>query len=68
MKEKMEILQGTRDLVVLQTLTSMGSVHGSAIAARFERASAGPIHLNMGTLYPALVRLEQRSRSAANGA
>ena len=56
----MEILQGTLDLMVLQTLASMGPLHGYAIAARFEQASAGSIQLNMGTLYPALVRLEQR--------
>ena len=56
----MEILQGTLDLMVLQTLASMGRLHGYAIAARFERASSGSIQLNMGTLYPALVRLEQR--------
>lgn len=56
----MEILQGTLDLMVLQTLASMGRLHGYAIAARFEQASAGSILLNMGTLYPALVRLEQR--------
>lgn len=60
MEEKMEILQGTLDLMVLQTLYSMGPLHGYAIAARFEQASAGSIQLNMGTLYPALVRLEQR--------
>lgn len=56
----MEILQGTLDLMVLQTLASMGPLHGYGIAARFEQASAGSIQLNMGTLYPALVRLEQR--------
>lgn len=56
----MEILQGTLDLMVLQTLASMGRLHGYAIAARFEQASSGSIQLNMGTLYPALVRLEQR--------
>ena len=56
----MEILQGTLDLMVLQTLASMGPMHGYAVAARFEQASAGSIQLNMGTLYPALVRLQQR--------
>jgi PadR family transcriptional regulator PadR len=56
----MEILPGTLDLMLLQTLASMQPLHGYAIAARFEQASAGSIQLNMGTLYPALVRLEQR--------
>jgi PadR family transcriptional regulator len=61
MELNMEILQGTLDLMVLQTLASMGRLHGYAIAARFEQASSGAIQLNMGTLYPALVRLEQRA-------
>ncbi len=60
MKQKMEILQGTLDLMVLQTVSAMGPLHGYAIAARFDQASHGGIQLNMGTLYPALVRLEQR--------
>ena len=46
--------------MVLQTLASMGPQHGYAIAARIEQASSGSIQPNMGTLYPALVRLEQR--------
>jgi len=54
-----DILQGTLD-VVLQTLTTLGPVHGYAIATRFEQVSNGAIHLNMGTLYPGLMRLEQR--------
>src|SRR5262249_9478098 len=54
------ILQGTLDLMVLQTLASMGPQHGYAIAARIEQASGGALELNMGTLYPALMRLEQR--------
>jgi len=60
MEEKTDILQGTLDLMVLQTLASMGPLHGYAIAARFEQVSEGAIQLNMGTLYPALVRLEQQ--------
>ena len=56
----MEILQGTLDLMVLQSLASMGPQHGYAIAGRIEQASSGCLQLNMGTLYPALVRLEQR--------
>ena len=57
---KTEILQGTLDMMVLQTLTTLGPVHGYAIAARLEQVSDGAIHLNMGTLYPGLMRLEQR--------
>ena len=59
---KAEVLQGTLDLMVLQTLESMGPQHGYAIAARLEQVSAGALQLNMGTLYPALTRLEQRGR------
>jgi transcriptional regulator len=54
------VLQGTLDLMVLQTLQSMGPQHGYAIAARLEQLSAGALQLNMGTLYPGLMRLEQR--------
>ena len=57
---KADVLQGTLDLLVLQTLESMGPQHGYAIAARLEQVSAGALQLNMGTLYPALMRLEQR--------
>src|SRR5947208_1058040 len=57
---KTDILQGTLDIMVLQTLTTLGPLHGYAIAARLEQVSNGAIHLNMGTLYPGLMRLEQR--------
>jgi PadR family transcriptional regulator PadR len=57
---KADVLQGTLDLMVLQTLDSMGPQHGYAIAARLEQVSTGALQLNMGTLYPALMRLEQR--------
>jgi PadR family transcriptional regulator len=57
---KADVLQGTLDLMVLQTLETMGPQHGYAIAARLEQVSAGALQLNMGTLYPALMRLEQR--------
>jgi PadR family transcriptional regulator, regulatory protein PadR len=57
---KTDVLQGTLDLMVLQTLDSMGPVHGYMIAARLEQVSGGALQLNMGTLYPALMRLEQR--------
>lgn len=58
--DKAEVLQGTLDLMVLQTLATIGPQHGYAIAARLELVSAGALQLNMGTLYPALMRLEQR--------
>jgi PadR family transcriptional regulator, regulatory protein PadR len=57
---KADVLQGTLDLMVLQTLDSLGSQHGYAIASRLEQVSHGALQLNMGTLYPALMRLEQR--------
>ena len=57
---KTDVLQGTLDLMVLQTLDTMGAQHGYAIASRLEQVSKGALQLNMGTLYPALMRLEQR--------
>ena len=60
MSNKADVLQGTLDLMVLQTLRSLGPLHGYAIAARLEQVSKGALQLNMGTLYPALMRLEQR--------
>lgn len=57
---KADVLQGTLDLMVLQTLETMGPQHGYGIAARLEQVSSGALQLNMGTLYPALMRLEQR--------
>ncbi|HEY7338128.1 MAG TPA: PadR family transcriptional regulator [Bryobacteraceae bacterium] len=62
---KTEVLQGTLDLIVLQTLAAMGPQHGYAIAARLEQVSAGSIRLNMGTLYPGLMRLEQQGLVSA---
>src|ERR1044072_10061320 len=59
-EEKAGVLQGTLDLMVLQTLAVLGTLHGYAIAARIEQVSSGAIQLNMGTLYPGLLRLEQR--------
>jgi PadR family transcriptional regulator PadR len=55
-----EVLQGTLDLMVLQTVAALGPLHGYAIAARLEQVSRGALRLNMGTLYPGLMRLEQR--------
>src|SRR6185295_10036839 len=57
---KADVLQGTLDLMVLQTVATLGPMHGYAIAARLEQVSGGSIQLNMGTLYPGLMRLEQR--------
>ena len=57
---KAGVLQGTLDLMVLQTLATLGAQHGYAIASRIEQVSSGAIQLNMGTLYPGLLRLEQR--------
>jgi transcriptional regulator len=57
---KAGVLQGTLDLMVLQTLETLGPQHGYAIASRLEQVSSGALQLNMGTLYPALMRLEQR--------
>jgi PadR family transcriptional regulator, regulatory protein PadR len=57
---KTEVLQGTLDLMVLRTLESLGPLHGYAISARLHQVSGGALQLNMGTLYPALMRLEQR--------
>jgi PadR family transcriptional regulator, regulatory protein PadR len=57
---KADVLQGTLDLMVLQTLATLGALHGYAIAARLEQVSAGALRVNMGTLYPGLMRLEQR--------
>ena len=57
---KADVLQGTLDLMVLQTLDSLGPLPSYAIAARLEQVSGGALQLNMGTLYPALMRLEQR--------
>jgi transcriptional regulator len=57
---KTDVLQGTLDLMVLQTVATLGPLHGYAIAARLEQVSDGALRLNMGTLYPGLMRLEQR--------
>jgi PadR family transcriptional regulator, regulatory protein PadR len=59
---RISILQGTLDLIVLQTLQSMGPQHAYAIATRLQQVSEDLLHLNQGTLYPALVRLEQQGR------
>lgn len=56
----MDLLQGTLDLMVLRTLQSMGPQHGFGLAKRMEQISEGILDLNQGTLYPALLRMEQR--------
>ena len=61
-ESKSDVLQGTLDLMVLKTLESMGSLHGYGIARRIEQVSANTLSLNQGTIYPALLRLEQRGR------
>jgi PadR family transcriptional regulator PadR len=55
-----EVLQGTLDLMVLRTLDAMGPQHGLGLAKRILQVSEGILNLNQGTLYPALLRLEQR--------
>jgi transcriptional regulator len=66
--ERMAVLQGTLDLMILQTLAALGPQHGYAIAARLEQVSDGAIQLNMGTLYPGLTRLEARGWISAKWA
>ena len=57
---KAEVLQGTLDLMVMKTLDTLGSQHGYGIAQRLQQVSQDLLQLNQGTLYPALLRLEQR--------
>jgi PadR family transcriptional regulator PadR len=57
---KLDLLQGTLDLMVLQTLAAMGSLHGYGIARRIEQVSGDEILLNQGTIYASLVRLQLR--------
>ena len=57
---KADILQGTLDLMVLRTLETMGPQHGFGLARRIQQISLNALDLNQGTLYPALLRLEQR--------
>src|SRR5258706_5863540 len=65
-RSKADVLQSTLDMMVLQTLDSLGPLHGYAIAARLEQVSGGALQLNMGTLYPAIMRLEQRGLLQGN--
>lgn len=57
---KLDLLQGTLDLLVLQTLVAMGPLHGYGIARRIEQSSGNEVLLNQGTIYASLVRLQQR--------
>jgi transcriptional regulator len=59
-ENKSDVLQGTLDLMVLKTLESMGPLHGYGIARRIEQVSDNGLILNQGTIYPALLRLQQR--------
>ncbi len=66
-RAKAEVLQGTLDLMVLKTLDTLGPMHGFGIARRIEQVSQDLLQLNQGTLYPALVRLEQRGWIRSKG-
>jgi transcriptional regulator len=59
-ESKSDVLQGTLDLMVLKTLEAMGPLHGYGIARRIEQVSDNGLSLNQGTIYPALLRLQQR--------
>src|ERR671919_540528 len=58
--DRVELLQGTLDLILLRALSTMGPQHAYALASRLEQVADHPFTLNQGTLYPALVRLEQK--------
>ncbi len=62
---KQDVMQGTLDLLVLKTLDSLGPMHGWGIARRIEQVSENLLHMNQGTLYPALLRLQQKGWIAA---
>jgi transcriptional regulator len=59
-RERVEVLQGTLDLIILQALSTIGPLHAYSLAARLEQISDDPLILNQGSLYVALVRLEQK--------
>ena len=63
--DRFDLPQGTLDLLILKVV-ALGPLHGYAIAARLEQVSGGALQLNMGTLYPALMRLEQRGLIRGN--
>jgi transcriptional regulator len=64
-ESKLDLLQGTLDVMVLQTLEAMGVLHGYGIARRIEQVSGNEVLLNQGTIYASLVRLQQRGWIAA---
>jgi PadR family transcriptional regulator len=59
-KPKEDVLRGTLDLLVLKTLDTLGPLHGFGVARRIEQVSGDLLYLNQGTLYPALLRLQQK--------
>ena len=63
--KKVDLMQGTLDVMVLQTLSAMGSLHGYGIARRIEQISGNQVLLNQGTIYASLIRLQQRGWIAA---
>ncbi len=63
--KKLDLLQGTLDVMVLQTLATMDSLHGYGIARRIEQVSGNQVLLNQGTIYASLVRLQQRGMISA---
>jgi PadR family transcriptional regulator PadR len=65
MGDKADVLQGTLALMVLKTLEALGSLHGYGIARRIEQTSGDLLSLNYGTLYPALLKLEQEGSIAS---
>jgi len=65
MGEKADVWQGTLALMVMKTLDTMGPLHGYGIARRIEQTSGDKLQVNYGTLYPALVKLEQEGAIAA---
>jgi PadR family transcriptional regulator, regulatory protein PadR len=65
-KKPIPILQGTLDLMILRTLATMGPQHAYGIASRLEQVSGDRLNLNQGTIYPALIRLEQHGWTRAS--
>ena len=65
-KNPIPILQGTLDLMILRTLATMGPQHAYGIASRLEQVSGDQLNLNQGTIYPALIRLEQHGWTRAS--
>ncbi|MGE3275841.1 MAG: PadR family transcriptional regulator [Vicinamibacterales bacterium] len=63
--DKLDVLQGTLDLMVLRTLDTMGAMHGFGLARRIEQVSDGTLALNQGTIYASLVRLQHRGLISA---